>query len=181
MNYKKPEDWYNVSYNDIMLYGGGTLIYLTEYGSLTKLITSLVSPSYEWNLSKFKQKGCSKIQFEWLEFKKISVPDIRHALNNENGEFRIYETNYKVDGYSKLENCIYEFHGDYWHGNPYIYNSTDINPTMKKSYGELYNNTLKKKNICETKGFNYESVWEYDWRRGINSLKMLQRKVRKIN
>ena len=33
---------------------------------------------------------------------------------------------YIVDGYDSKTNTIYEFNGDFWHGNPNIYNLTDL-------------------------------------------------------
>jgi hypothetical protein len=175
MRYKTPEDWYNTKYNDFIFYGGGSLIYLSEYGSLIKLITTIVSPSYNWDLSKFKQNGYSNSQIQWLEFIKIRTPDIQHKLNNPNGEFKVDGTNYKADGYSCLEKCIYEYNGDYWHGNPYFYNKNQINPSVKKTYGELYENTLKKRKIIENIGYKYISIWDSQWKRGINAIIQLQR------
>ena len=42
------------------------------------------------------------------------------------------------------ENCVFEYHGDFWHGNPKIYNQEEMNSITKTTYGELYNKTLKK-------------------------------------
>ena len=37
---------------------------------------------------------------------------------SDKGEFRIPKTKFKADGYDENTKTIYEFHGDYWHGNP---------------------------------------------------------------
>ncbi len=50
---------------------------------------------------------------------------IQYALND--GEYQIPGTRYKADGYCSETNTIYEFHGDYWHGNPSKFSPTDIN------------------------------------------------------
>ena len=91
-----------------------------------------------------KAKGYSDAQINWL--KKIEVDNdivIQHALSEER-EFYIPEIG-KVDGWHELTYTIYEFHGDYWHGNPSVYKSTDINKRTKESYGELYQKTIEKR------------------------------------
>lgn len=70
---------------------------------------------------------------------------------------------FKVDGYCELTNTIYEFYGDFWHGNPLIYNSTDIHPLNKKSFGELYNSTIDRENILRREGYNLITIWESDY------------------
>ena len=46
------------------------------------------------------------------------------------GEYYIPNSKYKADGYCKENNTIYEFLGDFWHGNPLIsrFSSQKINP-----------------------------------------------------
>ena len=84
---------------------------------------------------KISQEKCVKI---------IDNTFINHYGND--GEIKIkYDYNNskytKVDGYSKKLNKIYEFHGDFWHGNPKKYDKGDINCFSKK---------CKKKNSCKT-------------------------------
>jgi hypothetical protein len=84
-----------------------------------------------------------KSKYNVLEFlEKINNIKIQHALNE--GEFTILNTKYKSDGYCKENNTIYEFHGDYWHGNSKIFNPNDLNTIFGKTYSELYKNTLKR-------------------------------------
>ena len=45
---------------------------------------------------------------------------IQHAINDK--EYLIEGTRYHADGFCKDTNTIYEFHGDYWHGNPKLTN-----------------------------------------------------------
>ena len=40
---------------------------------------------------------------------------------------------YLVDGYNDKTKTIYEFYGDYWHGNPNRYKREDINVINKKN------------------------------------------------
>ena len=73
---------------------------------------------------------------------------------------------YKVDGMIKSKKQIFEFLGDIWHGNMSIYKRSDINPKNKKTYGELYDHTIKRFNhLIELKGREYIIVyiWNNDW------------------
>ena len=70
---------------------------------------------------------------------------------------------YIADGYDPETNTVYEFHGDYWHGNPKIYESDDINPSVGKPYGELYQKTIAKREQFVIHGYNYVEMWEHDW------------------
>ena len=73
---------------------------------------------------------------------------------------------------------IFEYHGDFFHGNPKIYTPTDINTRVKKTHGELYENTLNKQQFCEKSGFKYKFIWESEWIRGKNALIILQKKIK---
>ena len=70
---------------------------------------------------------------------------------------------YKFDGYCEKTNTVYEFHGDFWHGNPKLYNKNEIHPLTKKSFGELYNNTVQKENIIKSNGYNLITIWESEY------------------
>ena len=52
-----------------------------------------------------------------------------------------------MDGYLKGTNIVFEYNGDYFHGNPDIYKSEEWNPTCKKTFGELYENTVNREKI----------------------------------
>ena len=108
-------------------------------------------------------KGCpycshfiSVPENEFLEY--IGIP------NNQNCRNRKIE-NFKVDGYDPITNTIYEFLGDYWHGNPEIYDAAIIHPKIKISYGELYTKSIKKFDKLKSIGYNIKYIWENDWKR----------------
>jgi hypothetical protein len=109
-------------------------------------------------------KGYSKSQILWLdnimEEQKISI---QYALSPW-GEYKIHEIG-KVDGYCLQTNTVYEFHGDYWHGNPDIYESDDINSTNGKTFGELYQKTIERDQQIRNAGYNLITMWEYDFNR----------------
>ena len=70
---------------------------------------------------------------------------------------------------------IFEYDGDFYHGNPEIYNPEELNKRTKTTYGEQYQKTLKKQRFCEESGYNYVSIWESEWFRFKNSIIHLQR------
>jgi hypothetical protein len=125
------------------------------------------------------QKCCntnySKMQILWLDFlSKFHNIHIQHVLNN--GEFLIPNTNYKADGYCKEINTIYEFHGDFWHGNPKIYKQDEINTKTNCSFKELYEKTLIKENKIKELGYNLVVIWENKWKKINNAIRTIQRK-----
>ena len=107
-------------------------------------------------------KKYSNVQIRWLNLmEKLHNCNIQHAENDI--EFIIPETHFKADGYCKETNTIYEFYGDYWHGNPKQYNPTSINKNNKKTFEELYNKTIQRENKIKSKGYNLITIWESDW------------------
>lgn len=126
---------------------------------------------------KCNNHGYSKAQIKWLNF--IQIKDnicIQHAENSN--EYQIPTTNFKADGYCKETNTIYEFHGDYWHGNPNIYHGSQFNKTTKRTFGELYQSTISKEQQIKDMGFNLITIWESDWIKLNKCIRVLQRKYR---
>lgn len=68
-----------------------------------------------------------------------------------------------ADAYDENTNTVYEFHGDYFHGNPSIFKPNEYNKLLKKTFGELYNFTIKREKDLKTAGYNVVSIWENDW------------------
>ena len=105
-------------------------------------------------------KGCPKcvsvISKPELDFLNYSgVPD-----TSENRQVRILSK--KVDGL--MGNVVYEFLGNYWHGNPKLFKSTDLNSITKKTFGTLYEKTMKKFKFLKETGYQIKYVWEDDWK-----------------
>ncbi len=71
---------------------------------------------------------------------------------------------YRVDAFDSTTNTIYEFYGDFWHGNPKVYNPTDINWRNKISFAELYDKTLLRENIYLAANYKVISIWENDFK-----------------
>jgi hypothetical protein len=119
-------------------------------------------------------KQYSKNSIQWLEYLIIKYSIfIQHATNI--GEFNIPGTHLKADGYCKQTNTIYEFLGDFWHGNPDVFDLLDINKRTNTTYLELYNNTIDKKEKIINLGYNYIEIWENNWNKFIKTVKNVQR------
>jgi len=117
------------------------------------------------------------MQINWLNLlQKLNNINIMHMENG--GEYKIPDTNFKADGYCQETNTIYEFNGDFWHGNPKRYDLNEINNVTKCTFGELYQKTLNKEKIIKEMGFNLIVIWESDWIKIIKCLKILQKKFR---
>lgn len=79
---------------------------------------------------------------------------------------------YLVDGFDKKTNTIYEFLGDYWHGNPRKFNKYDMNFSVNKSYRELYLGTIIRFRKLKSMGYKVDYIWEDDFKKtGIQNLK----------
>ena len=121
----------------------------------------------------------SKSQIEWLNFvSKYYNITIQHAENN--GEHDILNSKYKADGFCQETNTIYEYHGDYWHGNPKVFDKNLINDKKKMSFGDIYKETIERETFIKEQGYNLVVMWEYDWKKINNSVKQLQ-KIFKIH
>jgi hypothetical protein len=125
----------------------------------------------------WKIKQHSKQQILWLELiSKLNNIKINHAENE--GEFIIPNTRYRADGYCPETNTIYEFHGDYWHGNPNKFKCDEYNKTTNCNFGELYQKTLEKEKKIKLLGYNLVTIWESDWKKINKCIKVLQNKFR---
>ena len=108
-------------------------------------------------------KGTSKKEIAWLNY--LNIPN----------EFRnksiIIDGNLiKPDAIDIKNKIIYEFYGDYWHGNPQKYNLEDINSATKTTFKKLYEKTLQKENLINIAGYKLVSIWEYEWNKIISKL-----------
>ncbi len=139
----------------------------------------LQTPSSHYNGSGCPRctKQFSKPQIQWLELlEKLNNIKIQHAMNDV--EYKIPTTRYRADGYCEETNTIYEFHGDYFHGNPKIFDSEEENKLCNATHGELYQKTLKKEQKIRDLGYNLVVMWESDWIKINKSIRTLQYKFR---
>ena len=138
---------------------------------------------YQMPSSHLNGRGCGRCNSkrsiksrEWLSLIQLKHPNL-HTGNHEHGEYRIPTTRYYADGYCPDTHTIYEFHGDFWHGNPAKFNSNEMNPLLNCTMGELYKRTLQKRDICLTLGYNYVEIWETQWNMFKKVIMRLQKKI----
>lgn len=97
----------------------------------------------------------SKLCINWLDL--LGVPnDVTHREVS----LKIEGKSYIVDGFDPTTNTIYEFLGDFWHGNPSIYCLSDLNVKCKKTFGDLYLKTQNRFKTFYKNGFKIIYKWE---------------------
>jgi len=111
-------------------------------------------------------RGCTRCtnsisrgETDWLD--SLGIP-------KEQRNIWIYIEGYgkiKPDGYDPLTNTIYEYHGDYFHGNLKIYEPDEINRNNKKTMAQLFQDTVKRSAAIRDAGYNLVSIWESDWKK----------------
>ena len=114
-----------------------------------------------WGHLKYGCRSCnihtSKIEKKWI--KSLGITTLIQ-------QYRIPNLNFTVDGYDPETNTIYEFYGDYWHGNPkkFIADKINTRTPKKKTFGQLYEDTITRETILKDAGYKIVSVWESDIR-----------------
>ena len=102
----------------------------------------------------------SKPETDWLNY--MGVPqDPAHR----NVTIKIDKRIFKLDGFDLQTNTVYEFNGDYYHGNPDRFDPDKINKTAHKTFRELHEKTLAKEAALKSAGYNVISIWESDFKR----------------
>jgi len=108
-------------------------------------------------------KGYSHMSIKWLEsiMQKNNI-FIQHAKNG--GEYVIPSTRFRADGYCKENNTVYEFYGDYYHGNLNKFEpAQQCHPYNEQTAQELYNTTTLREQIIANLGYNLVTIWESDY------------------
>lgn len=158
---------------------------LEEY---IKKCNELYKNKYDYSLVKYKNSKTSikiicpihgifnKLPYNHLENKQgcpkcietnISSKSEIKWLNSLRVPIRSYEIeNYIVDGYDDISNTIYEFLGDYWHGNLDIFKSEVTNEKLNITFKELNEKTFKRLKHLKDKGYRVIYIWESDWVKG---------------
>jgi hypothetical protein len=99
-----------------------------------------------------KESSTSKPEQAWLDSLGIKTSDRNQIVVAGSKKL-------SVDAYVAASNTVYEFWGDYWHGNP---NCAKSSASPKAE--ERYRKTLAKIELIKTSGFNLVQIWESDWK-----------------
>jgi hypothetical protein len=116
----------------------------------------------------------SKISIQWLNYWAVSFPDIQHAENI--GEYKIPHSAYRVDGFSPSTQTVFEFNGDLYHANPRFFKPDELNRKTGKLNRFLQEKTDNKLLALADKGYEIIHIWEYDWKRAIDCVRILQQR-----
>jgi hypothetical protein len=100
-------------------------------------------------------KAVSKQETAWLNSLKID-PDKRNIRLPKLGKII-------VDGWDGNKK-VYEYNGSFWHGDPRVYKREDVNWVNKKTFGELYDATMKKAAKILAAGYELVTMWEEDYK-----------------
>jgi len=108
-----------------------------------------------------RKNGCPRCAYS---NKSKQADEWLSNINNIEQEKIIYikENKFLVDGFNKRTNTIYEYYGDFWHGNPKLYKSNELNKRLKIKFGELYNKTIERAKILINEGYSLIYKWETD-------------------
>ena len=111
--------------------------------------------------------GCSKCTHRNSKNELLWLDSLYIPNDKEHRDvcIKVGKKRYYVDGLDPYNKICYEYNGDYFHGNPNIYNQSDYNNVVHKTFGELYERTLKKKSDLESAGYTIISIWESEFKK----------------
>jgi hypothetical protein len=112
------------------------------------------------------KSSISNMELEWIAYLKI--PEEYHHI-----KFKVDGRLIKTDAFDHKTNTIYEFYGDFWHGNPNNpqYPPEEMHPVLKKTYGQLYKETISREQFLKENGYNIITIWQLDWEIIVKSIK----------
>ena len=167
-----------------------------QRANLKVIITCNVHGDFEQRASgHLKGSGCSKCShtnskkaIQWLEYMQIRTGlDIEHSGNG--GEHYIEEimpgktrADIRVDGYHAFSCTVYEFQGTVFHADPRRYRAKFDEMHFcipNKTYGEVYEATLKRCAWLRGLGYTLVEMWEIDWDKAVKAVIKIQRAFRK--
>lgn len=102
----------------------------------------------------------SRGEIDWLN--GLNVPKRQYLVEG-----------YNVDGYDEASKTVYEFLGDYWHGNLSIYSAGDINKANGRAFGELNSKTFERLRVFKERGYRVIYIWEQDWIDGKEGIELV--------
>ena len=126
-----------------------------------------IIPSLKREGFLFKSKNSNKTNnnISLVEDKCLTETELRlgRELNRQKIIKVSKKSRFKVDGYDSQTNTVYEFLGDFWHGNLEIFESKSLNKRNKTSYGELNERTYKRLEALKKLGYRVKYIWERDY------------------
>jgi hypothetical protein len=155
------------THGDMYIY---SLVNYTGYQNDVVIICKVHGPFDQTPDNHIHGKGCrkctrliSKPESKWLNIMNIPNDKEHRQVKIQLGKKRVF-----ADGYCADTKTVYEMLGDYWHGNPKMFDPSDVNKLTKKTYGELYRKTIEKLDFLKNNGYTVIYIWENDFTNGKN-------------
>ena len=123
-----------------------------KHGSFNIIIKSYMQTSY--GCRSCANAGTSKAEYDWLASKNIDNMLYQHKIEYMPNKFLF------TDGYDPTTNTIYEYLGDYWHGNIGKYKKDFFNKKSKKTMIELFDITQDRFKMLSDMGYNIIYRWD---------------------
>ena len=130
------------------------------------------------NMNANNNCGYSKISCDFFDQLSHELKiDIVHVhmgpdgFTKEKNEFKIPNTKFSVDGYHAESKTVYEFLGNYYHGNPDVHKPDEYNQKLKKNHGQLHKETFDRLKEIKSLGFTVYYIWEKDFRNFLSTNK----------
>ena len=148
----------------------------TKSGDILTIVHTKCNKTYrQLAKSHMTGSGCTRCnsstgERQWLD--SIGIPDDK---DHRQVTIHVKKTNGKtkrflVDGLDRAKvsqefpnGTVYEYHGDYYHGNPMLHDPAEINRVNKKSMGELFKRTCDKHQLIKNAGYDVQWIWESQW------------------
>ena len=102
--------------------------------------------------------GSSRAEADWLD--KLQVPKRQVVFRGFNNRL------YVVDGLNPETKTVYEFLGCKFHGHPTHLDLKIFNTMTRKTYGQMYWETLARFKYLTELGWKVFFVWECDYNKG---------------
>jgi len=122
------------------------------------------SKGHKWKTSPYKRvigQNCPKCSKKVSNTSQKWLDKMEKVYGKIEREYPIKTkiSVYTVDGFSIKHNIVFSYHGNYYHGNPTIYDLNDYNDKVKKTFGELYLNTIIRSQYLKAEGYCVIEKW----------------------
>lgn len=179
-------------YDKVVLVGDAAnvpiIVHCTTHGDFSILVQKHYThgcPECEKDNPKKKRSSIkqSKPANHWLDTMEriLGITLVR--------EFRLPENLRRaVDGYDPTTRTVYQFHGDYFHGNPDVHDELSYNDLKSMTFGQVFDESCRYDQEIIDLNYNLEIMWENDWKpviaeekRIIREAKQAEKEERKKN
>ena len=113
-------------------------------------------------------QGCNKCRGSISKIESKFLDHIHIPNTKETRQVKIGKKT--VDGYIPETKTIVEFLGDYFHGNPEMYDENEYNETCHDTHGNLYKKTTERFCYFKSLGYTVKYIWENNYKRYLKGL-----------